>query len=123
MDVGILIKYGKFVPEREVQALEFYTETREFLADYQAKGWITSFEPFTFSTGDFEDQQGFWLIKCPQEYFAKLVELEAFRWLIVKAQFLFEHFEVDYLKYGEAIAQQVEWATKVAAEFAPVGIH
>jgi hypothetical protein len=120
MEAGMIIKYGRLVPERETYAIELFTETKRFFEEQKKLGIVTYVEPFFFATGDFEADLGFWLIKGDREKLAKLVEGEAYRWLLARAQFAVDHLIVEWLTVGEGIVEQVERASKAVVELATI---
>ena len=119
MEIGLIVKFGKLVPDREAQAIELWTEAKLFFEERYKEGKISYYEPFFYGTGDLETQVGFWIVKGDRDYLWKMVEDERFRWLMAKAQFVVDHLEVDWLTVGTAIEQQLERGAKLAAEFAP----
>ncbi|HZD68278.1 MAG TPA: hypothetical protein VFA45_04945 [Actinomycetes bacterium] len=120
MEIGLIVKYGKLVPGRELQAFELFAESRRFFDEQLKLGFITYYEPFFYVSGDFEAEAGFWIIKGDREKLWKLVEGETYRWLLTKATFVLDHLEVEWLTAGEGIAEQLERSSKAAAEFASV---
>ena len=118
MEIGLITKYGKLVPGREQQAIELFTETKQFLEEQFKAGFITYYEPFFYGTGDLEADAGFWLVKGERDKLLKVMETETYRWLMVKAQFVVEHLRVEWLTVGEGIPDQIERVSKAAVEFA-----
>ncbi len=118
MEVALIVKYGKLVPGREQQAIELFAETKEFLGEQLEAGFITYYEPFIYTTGDWEADTGFWLTKGERDSLLKVIETEKFQWIIARAQFAVEHLRLEWLDFGEAITEQVERASKVVTEFA-----
>lgn len=116
--VALIVKYGKLVPGREQQATELFTETKEFLQEQFETGYITYFEPFIYTTGDWEVDTGFWLTKGERDKLLKVIDTEKFKWIMARAQFVVEHLRFEWLDFGEAITEQVERASKVVSEFA-----
>jgi hypothetical protein len=120
MEAGVIVKYGKLVPGRETYAIDLFSETKVFFEEQQKLGFIEYFEPFFYTTGDFEADLGFWVIKGEWAKLAELMESDAYRWLLTRAQFAVDHLEVEWLTVGDGIAEQVERASKAIVELATV---
>ena len=118
MEIGFIVKYGKLVPGRETQAIAVFNETKEWLEERRSEGMISYFEPFFYTSGNLEIETGFWLIKGERDKIWRLTEDETYRWLLVKAQFVVDHLEVEWLTVGDGIAEQIDRTVKAAAEFA-----
>jgi hypothetical protein len=118
MDVGLLIRYGKLIPGREVPALELFEETTAYFRKKVEEGTITFFEPFFMATGDFETEIGFFVLKGPAPEIFKLETEEEYLHLMQKGLMLVEHLRADVLTVGEGIPLQLERAAKVRAELA-----
>jgi hypothetical protein len=118
MEVALIVKYGKLVPGREQQAIELFTETKEFLDEQLKAGYITYYEPFIYTTGDWEVDTGFWLTKGERDKLLRVIDTEKFKWIMARAQFVVDHLRLEWLDFGEAIPEQVERASKVVSEFA-----
>jgi hypothetical protein len=121
METGLIIKYGRLVPGREQQAIDLFAETTEWFAEQLKVGTITHVEPFFFATGELDVEAGFWIIKGERDKVWKMLEDDRYLWLTTKAQFVVDHLEVNFLTVAERIPEQVERATKLAAEF--VSLH
>jgi hypothetical protein len=120
MQVGLILKWGKLVPGREQQAIELFAEAKQFMEEQLKAGIITYYEPFIYSTGDWETEAGFWLVKGDRDKVIKLVETEAYRWLMTKAGFMVDHLQFEWLLTGESVAEEIERVTKLATEYAYV---
>jgi hypothetical protein len=118
MDVGLLIRYGKLIPGREVQALELFEEATAYFHRKVDEGAITFFEPFFLFTGDLETETGFFLLKGPAPEIFKLEAEEEYLRLMQKGLMLVEHLRSEILTVGEGIRLQLERAAKVRAELA-----
>ncbi len=116
MDVGLLIRYGKVIPGREVTAIELFEEARQYFTAKLTRQEITYFEPYFLKTSDFEEETGFWIVKGPAPEIFRLMEEETYLRLLNKATMLVEHFEVELLTVGEEIPLQIERFQKVRAE-------
>jgi hypothetical protein len=114
VEVGLLIRYGKLVPGREVPAIELFQESMRYLEEKRDLGAITYFEPF-FLTSDLDEELGFWLVKGPAPSIFAIMEEEAFKLLMQKSIALVEHVRLDWLTVGDGIAEQVERSMKVFA--------
>jgi hypothetical protein len=115
VEVGLLIRYGKLVPGREVPAIELFQESMRYLEEKRDLGEITYFEPFFFMTSDLDEELGFWLVKGPAPAIFAIMEEEAFKLLMQKSIALVEHMRMDWLTVGDGIAEQVERSMKVFA--------
>jgi hypothetical protein len=116
MDVGLMIRYGGFVPGRETRALELFEEASAYFRAKLEAGAIAYFEPFFLATSDFEEETGFFLIKGPAPAMFAMMEEEPYLRLMQKGLMLVEHLRADILTVGEGIALQLERAGKVRAE-------
>lgn len=116
MEVGLIIRYGKFVPGRETQAIELFEETTKYFQEKVDKKVITYFEPFFLFTSDIGQETGFFIVKGPAPEIFKLAEEEKYLWLMQKAYMLVDHLHVDYLTVGERIPQQLERFAKVRVD-------
>jgi len=116
MDVGLMIRYGTFVPGRETQALELFEEATAYFKGKVEMGAITYFEPFFMATSDFEEETGFFLVKGPAPAMFALMEEEPYLRLMQKGLMLVEHLRADILTVGEGITLQLERAGKVRVE-------
>ena len=116
MEIGLLIRYGRLVPGREMQAIELFGEARAYFQDKLEVGELTHFEPYFFMTSDLEEELGFFVMKGPAPAIFALMEDERYRTLMQKAMALVEHLHTDFLTVGEGIAAQVERSMKVNAE-------
>ncbi len=111
-----MIRYGKLVPGREVQAIQLFNETTRYFQEKLAAKAVTSFEPFLMATSDLEEELGFFIVKgTPGDIFA-LMQDEGYRYLVEKGLYLVEHLRTDLLTVGEGIADQLERSAKVRAE-------
>ena len=113
MEVGLLIRFGKLVPGREVPAIELFQESMRYLEEKRDLGAITYFEPFFFMTSDLDEELGFWLVKGPAPSIFAIMEEEAFKLLMQKSIALVEHMRMDWLTVGEGIEEQVARSMKV----------
>ncbi len=116
MEVGLLIRYGKVVPGREVEAVELFAEGERFFKEKLASKAITYYEPFFLSTSDLEEETGFHVIKGSAPEVFKLMEDERYRALMTKMTLVVEHPRADLLTVGEGITAQIERFAKVRAE-------
>jgi len=116
MDVGLMIRYGTFVPGRETQALELFEEATAYFKGKVEGGAITYFEPFFMATSDFEEETGFFLVKGPAPAMFALMEEEPYLRLMQKGLMLVEHLRADILTVGEGITLQLARAGTVRAE-------
>ena len=116
MDVGLMIRYGTFVPGRETQALELFDAATAYFKGKVEMGAITYFEPFFMATSDFEEETGFFLVKGPAPAMFALMEEEPYLRLMQKGLMLVEHLRADILTVGEGITLQLERAGKVRVE-------
>ena len=121
MEVGLIFKWGKPVLGREQQAIDLFAEVKEWIEDQYKKEVITYYEPFLYATGDLEAEMGFWVIKGERDKLWKWREDETFRWLTMKAAFVMDHFQVEWLTVGEGIPEEIERSVKLLADLAPVG--
>jgi hypothetical protein len=121
MEIGLVLKFGKPVPGREQQALDLFAEAKGWIEEQYKEGVITYFEPYFYATGDLETESGFWVIKGEREKVWKWTGDERFLWFTAKAQFITEHFQMDWLTVGEQIPDRMELSAKIFTELAPVG--
>ena len=116
MEVGLIIRYGKLVPGREKEVFELFDESMMYFQEKLSEKVLTYFEPFFLTTGDLEEESGFFILKGPAPEIFKLMEEEKYRWLMQKAFLLIEHVRQDILTVGEEIPLQMERVKKVHVE-------
>lgn len=116
MEVGLLIRYGKLVPGRELAAMELFGETMTFFRDRLERGEISFFEPFFLMTSDLDQELGFFLVKGQAPAIFAMMEEEPYRMMMQRGLAFVEHLHQDLLTVGEGIAAQMERAMKVHAE-------
>jgi hypothetical protein len=116
MEIGLFIKWGKLVPDREEQAIEVFAEGTDFFGKKMAEGTITFFEPFFLKTADLEEWTGAFFIKGPVDKIYKMVEDPDYLFLMDKAFYLVEHLTVHFLTVGEGVTEQLARSAKVRAE-------
>lgn len=116
MDSGIRISWGSIIAGREREALDLFDFAVKYFGGKHKGGAITSFEPYFVRTTDQELEQGFMLVKGPVTEIFKIMEDEEYLTLLSKAYYLVNHFKVDMLTVGDALAAQLERSAKVRAE-------
>ncbi|MEX2557730.1 MAG: hypothetical protein WEB06_19125 [Actinomycetota bacterium] len=113
METAIRFTWGKLVPGREAQALDLFADVTTYFGKKMADAKVTYFEPFLLKTGDFNQEQGFMIVKGPAEEIARIEQDEEYDSNLGKAHYLLEHFKVDYLVVGEGIGEELERGAKV----------
>jgi hypothetical protein len=108
MDTGLLIRWGQVVPGREEQALALFDETVTYFGGLIEAGKLTSFEPYMYSTADFETEQGFFVIKGPVTEIFSMIDSDAYKTLVTKANLLLHHVSISLLTVGDGIAGQLD---------------
>lgn len=108
MDVGLLIHYGAVVAGREEQAMVLYQDTTSFFGSLLKDGKITSFESFMYSTADFEEEQGFFIVKGPVAEIFAILDGDAYKTLVTRGNLLLHHVRIHLLTVGEGISAQLE---------------
>lgn len=116
MDTGVLIRWGQVVPGREEQSLALFGEVVSYFESLRAEGKLTSYEPYLFSTSDFETEQGFFLIKGPVTEIFSMIDSDAYKTLVTKAMILLHHVNISLLTVGDEIAGQLDRFDKARME-------
>jgi hypothetical protein len=116
MESGLLIRWGKLVDGREHQGMDLFAEALTYFGGKLAKGQITYFEPFLFNGGEYEYEQGFFVVKGPKAEIDKIVAEEEFNVLTTKAILLAKYFEIKHLYVGDDVLTQVGRINKVLAD-------
>lgn len=116
MESGLLIRWGKLVDGREHQAMDLFAEALTYFGEKMAKKQITFFEPFLFNGGEYEYEQGFFVLKGPKAEIDKIVTEEEFHVLQTKAILLTKYFEIKSLYVGDDVLTQVGRINKVLAD-------
>ena len=107
MDTGMLIRWGSVVPGREVQALALFEETVSYYGRLIEAGKLTSFEPFLFSTSDFDTEQGFFILKGPVTEIFSVMDSDEYKTLVTKANLLLHHVNISLLAVGDGVVEQL----------------
>lgn len=115
MEVGLLIRYGKPVPGREHQAIDLLQQTMSYFSEKRAREEVSYFEPFFFLTSDLDEELGFFIVKGSMLELTAVANDEAFKILLMKANALASHVQMDWLTVEEGVAEQVERSSKVYA--------
>jgi hypothetical protein len=116
MDTGVLIRWGSVVPGREVQALALFEETVAYYGRLIEAGKLTSFEPFLFSTSDFDTEQGFFILKGPVTEIFSVIDSEEYKTLLAKASMLLHHLNVSLLTVGDGVVAEIARFDKARAD-------
>ena len=116
MDAGLLIRWGQVVPGREEQALALFTETVTFFETLKEGKKLSSYEPFMYSTADFAAETGFFVLKGPVTEIFGLMDSDAYKTLITKANLLLQHLTINLLTVGDEIAGQLDRYDKARME-------
>lgn len=116
MDIGMLIRWGSVVPGREEQALALFDETVSFYGGLMEAGKVTSFEPFMYSTSDFETEQGFFIVKGPIAAIFETMDSDGYKNLVTKANLLLHHVSISLLTVGDGVVGQLDRFNKARME-------
>jgi hypothetical protein len=116
METGFIIRWGSIVPGREEQAMALFDETVTYFGRLMEAGTITSFEPFLYSTADFEVDQGFFIVKGPVAGIFETIDSDAHKTLMTKANLLLHHLNISLLTVGDAVIGQLDRFNKARAE-------
>jgi hypothetical protein len=116
MDTGLIIRWGSVIPGREEQALALFDETVTYFGGLMETGKVTSFEPFLYSTSDFEVDQGFFIVKGPVASIFETMDSDAFKHILTKANLLLHHLSVSMLTVGDAVIGQLDRFNKARTE-------
>lgn len=116
MDTGLIIRWGSVVPGREEQSLALFDETVTYFGGLIEAGKITSFEPFLYSTSDFEVEQGFFIIKGPIAEIFEVMDSDAYKTLVTKGNLLLHHLSISILTVGDAVIGQLDRFNKARQE-------
>jgi hypothetical protein len=115
MDIGLLIRWGQILPGREDAALKLFDETSTYFLSLVEGGKVTSFEPFLFTMSDFEEEQGFFVIKGPIAEIFALMDSEEYKDLVTKGHLLLHHLRINLLSVDEGVLTQLERYSKARA--------
>jgi len=116
MDAGLLIRWGQILPGREDQALTLFDESVNYFLSLIESGRITAFEPFLFTISDFEEEQGFFIVKGPVAEIFSLMDSDEYKTFVTKANLLLQHLQINMLNVGDGVTAQLERYTKVRTE-------
>jgi hypothetical protein len=116
MDIGMLVRWGSVVPGREAQALAFFDETVSYYDTLLESGKLTSFEPFLFSSSDFDTEQGFFILKGPMTEMFSIMDSDEYKTLVTKANLLLHHVNISLLTVGDGIVEQLARYDKARAD-------
>ena len=116
MDTGLLIRWGQILQGREDQALALFDETVAYFLGLLENKKISSFEPCLFSMSDFEEEQGFFLVKGPVADIFALMDSNEYKTFMTKGNLVLHHLRVNMLTVGDEVAQQLERYRNVRAE-------
>jgi hypothetical protein len=116
MDTGMLIRWGSVVPGREAQALAFFDETVAYYGTLLESGKLTSFEPFLFSSSDFDTEQGFFILKGPVAEMFSIMDSDEYKTLVTKANLLLHHVNISLLTVGDGVLEQLARYDKARAD-------
>ena len=113
METAIRIKWGKLVPGRERVGLDVFAEVTTYFGKKLADGKLTFFAPFLVRSSDFDEEQGFIIVKGPEAEITKMVQEDEYLTLLSKGIYVTQHLKVDYLLVDEALGAQIERTSKV----------
>ena len=107
-ELGVVFRWGRVIPGKEKEAVEFFAETTKYFADKLASGEITFFEPFLFATADAEIERGMFVIKgVPEKIYALLEERKGLE-LTARSYQMLAHVRRDLMFVGEEVLAQVQ---------------
>ena len=116
MQSGLFFRWGKPITGRETEAIELFCEVLDYFESKKKDGTVTYFEPFLFSTADFDVETGFLVVKGPVTEIFKMLDEEMYKTIIAKTTLLVSHFSVDFLSVDEAVFERFERYSKIRAE-------
>jgi hypothetical protein len=106
-ELGILVRWGRVIPGRELDAVELFTEATKFYGDFLAEGALTYFEPFILLSGDNETDNGFFVMKGPAPKIHEIFEGDATLRLKTKAAMILSHLTIELMLVGEEVLNEV----------------
>jgi hypothetical protein len=123
-ELGFVVRWGRVVPGRELEAVDLFAETTKYYGDLLAKGELTFFEPFMYLSGDNEIDNGFFVLKGPAQKINEIFESEETLSLKTKGALLLSHLSTELILVGEDVLGQVtRFAdTSKAVGKIPVGV-
>lgn len=107
MEIGMLIRWGGAVQGREQEHIENYRRSVAYGQRMVAEGKLTFFEPFLFSGGDVEVEEGFFVIKGQVADVFAILEGDEYRDLFARASLTAQHLHAEMLTVGEGIERQI----------------
>lgn len=116
MQTGLFLRWGKPIVGREEEAIELFNEVLTFFDMKKKEGTVTYFEPFLFSTTDFDLESGFMVVKGPVTEIFKMLEEDTYKAILAKALLVVGHFQTDFLAVDEAILERFERYNKTRVE-------
>ena len=108
MEIGAIVRYGGVMPGREAGAVHLFTETLKLYSEKLADGTFTSFEPFAFRTGDFQEELGLFVLKGPEEKVTGFFNSIEQRTLQAKGEQIVNHLRIEFLYTGSEVLEQVQ---------------
>ena len=108
METGVIFRWGRIVPGREQEAVQLFGEVTQYFSEAKVHGDLTYFEPFFYTSGDYQVESGFIVAKGPEERIRKFLDQDLTVGLIFKSELLLEHFKVEFLAIGERIPKLME---------------
>ncbi len=121
MEIGLIYRWGRPLPGREEEGAKTFNEVLQYMTELKKKGDITYFEPFMFTTGDIEVDNGFFLVKGPEEALRRTMAEEKYLELLMRSQRNVAHFKVDFLLLQDRIPKLMEMSVKLAKQ--PALVH
>jgi hypothetical protein len=121
MEIGVIFRWGRVVPGKEEESIRLFGEVTQYFTEAKTRGDVTYFEPYFFTTGDFQVENGFFVAKGPEEKLRKFLDDDLTVGLILKSTIVLEHFKVDLLATVERIPKLMEIFTEKAKKPVLVG--
>jgi len=119
MEIGVVVRYGGVMPGREAACVDLFTETLSLYGEKLADGTFTSFEPFAFRTGDFQEELGFFVLKGPEEKVTGFFNSMEQRTLQAKGEQIVNHLKIEFLYTGSEVLEQVQIMAKLVGAATP----
>jgi hypothetical protein len=108
MEIGVIFRWGRVVPGKEEESIRLFGEVTQYFTEAKTRGDITFFEPFFYTTGDLQIENGFFVAKGPEEKLRKFLDEDLTMGLVLKSAIVLEHFKVELLATQERIPRLME---------------
>ena len=119
--LGLITKFGRVFPGKEREAIDLFAETTKYFGEKLADGTLTYYEPYLYFSGNHEFDNGFFVVKGPEEKVIRFFEDQRRIDLNLKAGQICANVTTELLIVGDEVLTQVSRFADVTRGLVAVG--